>query len=253
MALHRRAFRAASAVIANSRIVKSHTGKLYGLDEGRIRVIHNGLPLEDYSPPAGDLRGEEPIRLGARRELEVPDGAILVGTVSRLSPEKNLELFLDLASRLAAGAGDPGRIRFVVVGTGPSERELRSRAAALGDRVRFVGARRDIYRIMTAIDVFVLTSRFEGLPNAVMEAMAAGRPVVATRTGGTEELVTDEETGFLVPSGDAAALADRVGRLSSDAGLRAEMGRSGRARIEAAFSVETMVSRTMSLYDEVLG
>jgi glycosyltransferase involved in cell wall biosynthesis len=83
--------------------------------------------------------------------------------------------------------------------------------------------------------------------------MAAGRPVVATRTGGTEELVTDEETGFLVPSGDAAALADRVGRLSSDAGLRAEMGRSGRARIEAAFSVETMVSRTMSLYDEVLG
>lgn len=254
MALHRRAFRAASAVIANSRIVGDHTRRMYGLSEGRIRVIHNGLPLEDYSPPPGDPRGEEPIRSAARRELEVPEGAILVGTLARLSPQKNLDLFLDLAERLAPRPADAAAVRFVLVGTGPSEGELKARASARGldDRVRFAGARQDVYRVLTAIDIFVLTSRFEGLPNAIMEAMAAGRPVVATRSGGTEELVTDGETGYLV-AGDTAELADRVSRLASDAGLRAAMGRRGRARIETSFAVETMVFRTMSLYDEVLG
>jgi glycosyltransferase involved in cell wall biosynthesis len=123
----------------------------------------------------------------------------------------------------------------------------------LNDRVVFTGPREDVASVLSALDVFVLTSHTEGLPNAVMEAMAAGLPVVATRAGGTDELVEEAVTGHLVEPGDGPALSEKVAALLRDPDARLRMGQAGLRRIEREFSIERMVERTVALYDEVLG
>ncbi len=252
--VNRRAFHAASAVIANSRAVMRYTSALYGLEPREITVIHNGIALDAYAGPGSDENGTGP-RAAARADLGIPGSAVVVGTIGRIAAQKNLELFLEMASRLVRAPGAAERLRFVVAGDGPARGELEASASArgLGRHVIFTGACEDVPRMMSAIDLFVLSSDAEGLPNAVMEAMAAGRAVVATSVGGTEELVADGICGHLVPPGDAAALTEHVGRLLWDPRARREMGRQGRARVEREFSVEKMVASTAALYDEVMG
>jgi glycosyltransferase involved in cell wall biosynthesis len=252
MAVHRRAFLAAAAVIANSRLVARYTRDMFAVPESSMRVIHNGVDLESF---AHTTEGPEVhARDAARRELGAADQDILIGTLGRLARQKNLELFLEMAAGLTC-ATTGRRLRFVVAGDGPALPGLRAAARERGvaESVMFTGARQDVARILTAFDIFVLTSDFEGLPNAVMEAMAAARPVVATRAGGTEEVVQDGVTGYLVAPGDAAGLVKHVAWLAGDPGLRRRMGKEGRARIAAEFSVQKMVVRSMALYDEVCG
>ncbi len=249
MMVHRRAFHAAEAVIANSRRVMEFTRDLYRLDEGRIRVIPNGVALEGYRDDSGRRRK------AARRSWGVADDELLVGTIGRLSPEKNLALFLDVALRRCGGGTNAlPRERYVLVGDGPARAELEAQArrTGLGERVIFAGGRPDVASVLPGFDLFMTTSDTEGLPNAVMEAMAAGLPVIATRVGGTEEVVVDGATGCLVERGDAAGLHERLSRLASDPALRSSMGGRGRSRIETEFSVRRMVERTMAVYDEVL-
>ena len=248
--LHRRAFSAASAVIANSHKVMEFTRDLYRLPAAKIRVIPNGVDAAAYAGAAVAARVE------ARREIGAPEGAVVIGTVGRLSPEKNLGLFLDMASRIVSDAGPAAAARFVVVGDGPSRAGLQAAAGGrlgLAGRVIFTGASQDVSRALAAFDVFVLTSSTEGLPNAVMEAMAAGLPVVATRVGGTAEVVEDGVSGHLVPPADAAALAARVLGLARDPESARRMGERGRERVASRFGVERMVAATAGLYDEVLG
>ena len=117
--------------------------------------------------------------------------------------------------------------------------------------VHFTGQRADVARLLGALDIFVLPSLREALPIAVMEAMAMGLPVVATRVGGIPEVVEDGMTGCLVPPGDEAALAAALGRLVADPALAARLGAAGRARVQAQFTVEQMVRRVEHLYDEL--
>ncbi len=250
--VHRRAFRSAVGVVANSSRVMDHTRALYRLSGVRVRVIPNGLSLQEY--PERDGEQARAARSAARGELDAPEGTLLIGTLGRLAPQKNVGLFLEMAARIARRAA-PGDRRFVVAGDGTLGDALRRRAGELGleGRVVFTGPREDVPRLMGALDLFVLTSDYEGLPNAVMEAMASGLAVVATRTGGTEELVQEGLTGHLVPARDLEALTDRVARLAEDAGRREAMGRRGRAAIESGFTVEAMVARTAALYEEALG
>jgi len=237
-------FRSDSKVIANSETVKDFTSSYYRVPAGSIRVVRNGVDTSGARRAAGD-------RAAARAELGVPDGAVLVGTVGRLSREKNLDLFVDLAVALAR---ESSSARFAVVGDGPRRDALaRSiREAGLAERVALTGPRSDVPRLLAAMDVFVMTSDTEGLPNAVLEAMAAGLPVVATRVGGVRELVSDGISGHLVPPGQIVPLLTAVRALALDPGLRERHGGAGRERIESEFGVARMVESTAGVYEEVL-
>ncbi len=239
--LHSWIFRNASAVVANAFAVRDFTASYYGVPASRIRVVPNGVDLSAYNgAPAGAQ--------AVRRDLGVAADAVLIGTLGRISPEKNLELFVETAAALAREA--PG-LRFAVIGDGPHRRAVEEsvRGAALADRLVLTGARSDVPQVLAALDIFVMTSDTEGLPNAVMEAMAAGLPVVATRVGGTPELVVEGETGRLVPPGRSAPLLEALRDLVADRAMRRRMGEAGRARIAAEFTLQRMVAGTRAVYD----
>lgn len=252
LAVHRRAFRSASAVVANARRVLEFTRDLYRIPEARLRVIPNGVPMEPFLAAASPDR--EQGRRALRAEWKADDATVVAGSLGRLSAEKNLPLFLAMASNIAASPLG-GRVRFVVAGEGPASAALRREAArrGLGPVLVFTGERRDVPETLAAMDLFVLTSDTEGMPNAVMEAMAAGLPVVATRVGGTEELIQDGSCGALVPPGALDPLERAVSRLASDPAARRRLGEAARERIAAHFSARAMVEATSRLYDEVAG
>ncbi len=207
----------------------------------RYVVIPNGVAPAAAARPAAQVRAE----------LGVPPAAPLVVTVGRLAEGKNQALFLDVAAEVAAARAGPV---FLLVGGGPLEGRLRARAGCpgLAGRVVFAGERGDVPDLLAAADVFLLTSDREGTPNAVLEAMQAGRPCVVTDAGGTAEVVLDGETGYVCARGDRRALADRVLRLVDDAALRARLGAAGRRRVESRFSAEAMARATEALYRTLL-
>lgn len=243
--LHAWVFKKADAVIANSAAVRDFTAAYYGVRAAAIRVIPNGVGF-DEEPVRPDEIEAFRRRAGAGRE------GLLVGTLGRLSREKNFALFVSMAAEIAARIPEA---RFAIVGDGAERRSLEESVRTLGldDRVHFAGARSDVAAVLGAMDLFVLTSDTEGLPNAVMEAMAASLPVVATRAGGTAEVVAEGATGRLVPPGEIAPLVAAVEGLLRDAPLRRGMGKAGRERIEREFSARKMVEATRRLYDELAG
>jgi glycosyltransferase involved in cell wall biosynthesis len=185
------------------------------------------------------------------RELNLDEGAKLIGLVARLQPVKGHRYFIEAASRIAAV--EP-KAHFLLVGDGALRREIEEQAARLGagDRVHLLGARSDAALIAAGFDVAVLASLHEGLPNAVMEAMAAGAPVVATAVGGTAELVIDGATGFLAPPADADALAQRILDTLQNPELSARMAAQGRRRVLMQFSMRRMVESVERLYEEIV-
>jgi glycosyltransferase involved in cell wall biosynthesis len=180
----------------------------------------------------------------------VPFSTLIVGAAGRLSPEKGFDVLIDAAARVSSGewraasdaqspkTQDLRPIRFVLFGDGPLRESLARRIAAKGFDGRFImaGFRSDLDRLLPHLDLLVLPSHSEGLPNVALEAQAAGVPVVATAVGGTPEVIEDGQTGFLVPPGDPAALAERIGRLLIDPALRARFAAAGRERVAARFS-----------------
>jgi glycosyltransferase involved in cell wall biosynthesis len=154
---------------------------------------------------------------------------------------------------LAAIRNVPNAI-FVLVGDGSERASLEAQAAHLcvRDRVIFLGHRDDVAELLATCDLLVLPSLYEGLPLSVLEAMAAGKPVVATSVGGTPEAVLDGETGFLVPSRDPTALVRAIQRLLTDACLRRKMGMAGRRRVQRNFSPTQMVAGVTQIYEKLL-
>jgi glycosyltransferase involved in cell wall biosynthesis len=218
----------------------------YGVSSSeRIVVIPLGLELEPFLNCAA-RRGE------LRRELGIDDGAPLVGIVGRIVPIKNHRLFLD-ASLMAANQNP--QVRFVIVGDGPIRAEMQRYAYELGmaDRVIFVGWRRDLQRIYADLDVLVLSSINEGTPVSAIEAMAAGCPVAATRVGGLPDLITEGETGLLVPSEDAKALATAIDSLLKNPRARRQMGQIARGIVKERFAAQRLISDMERLYQELLG
>jgi glycosyltransferase involved in cell wall biosynthesis len=171
--------------------------------------------------------------------------------LASLTPKKAPRVFLEAAALVRASVP---AARFLVVGDGPLRGDLEARARELGlsDAVRFAGESDDVPGVLAGVSVSVLTSVKEGCSNIVLETMAAGRPMVATAVGGNPELIVDGVTGFLVPVGDARAVADRVVRLLSDTALAARMGEAARERAFGEFGVERMVERTVAVYREHL-
>jgi glycosyltransferase involved in cell wall biosynthesis len=209
-----------------------------GSELPRVEVIYNAVPLERYAQPrAGSLR----------QELPQAGGRPLVLTLARLDPQKGLSDLLEAAVLVPEAL-------FVIAGTGGQRAtlETRSRELGLGERVVFLGYREDIPDLLAACDLLVLPSHFEGLPVSVLEAMAAARPVVATRVGGTDEAVVHGETGLLVPPRDPRALAQSIRALLADRDLARRFGEAGRVRVHKEFSAAHMVQRVSQVYDEVL-
>jgi glycosyltransferase involved in cell wall biosynthesis len=240
VSVQRLAHRLATHVTAVSEAV-ADTVVALGVPRERVTVIPNGVDTARFAP---DVRPAEPLG----RSPGVP----VIGSVACLAPRKDLGTLLEALARLAA---DGTRFEAVVVGDGPERGELESRARALGldGRVRFLGERRDIERLLPGMDVFVLSSREEGIPNALLEAMAAGRPAVATAVGGTPEVLRDGETGWLVPARSpqalAAALAEALGRPD-------EARRRGAAARRAALeglSIDAMARRHEAFYARACG
>ena len=211
----------------------------------RVRVVPNGVDLDRFRPGAG---------AGAlRAELALAADVPLVITTSQIVAVKGHAVLLRAVSRLAGF--DPAPV-LVLVGTGSEVEPLRALAArlGLGDRVRFPGFRRDLERVLDDATVAVLPTldRGEGFPNCVVEFMAKGKPLIATRQAGVPEAVTDGTEGLLVPPGDEEALTAALARLLGDPGLRARLGRSARERAERDFGIELMVDRVESLLREMV-
>lgn len=188
-------------------------------------------------------------RAAARRLLGLEEDDLVVGTVGNFTVKK------DQRSLLAAFAElDYPSARLVLVGTGPLEQDLHGEAARLRveERTVFTGSRGDVADLLPGFDVFALSSLHEGLPIALLEAMAAGLPVVATDVGGIHEALEDGRSGFLVPSADPSALASRLSKLLADVSLRRQMGEAA-AEAAANFTPRPSVEKTMAIYDAALG
>jgi glycosyltransferase involved in cell wall biosynthesis len=210
---------------------------------GHLHTIPNGVDVHRYG--GGD-------RDAVRRELTVPDDAAVVICVAKMLEQKGHRMLIDA---LAAPEVADLPLHVLLVGEGPLRNEIeeRARRAGVGDRLRFLGNRPDVPRLLAAADIFVLPSRWEGLPMALLEAMAAGLPSVATAVSGTRQVVTDGENGLLVPPEHPGAIAEAVSRLARNPELRAALGAAARQRVVAAFSVERQAMRHVELYRLITG
>jgi len=224
-------------LISESEASRAYLEKSLGYDARKLLVIRNGLePRPEPSPADRERR---------RRELGVSAGEILVGTVGRLDEQKGHAYLLEALARL--GAVHP--VAGVFVGSGPLEARLKRLAASLGleNRVRFVGEQPETASWLGAMDVFALPSLWEGLPNSLLEAMAAGLPIVATRVDGVPEAVEDGSTALLCAPGDSQALCDRMQELVLDPDLRRGLGTAAK-EAAARFDIPGMIAAYEDAY-----
>jgi sugar transferase (PEP-CTERM/EpsH1 system associated) len=210
----------------------------------KLHVVPNGIDTDRFRD-----RGEGN---GVRTSLGIPPGAPVVGTVGRLCEIKRQDLLIRAFQQVRAR---PAEAHLLFVGDGPWMGPLRELVAGLGlsERAHFAGYQPRPAPYLQAMDVFALTSRSEGMPLVVLEAWAAGVPVVATRVGGLPELVDDGRTGILVDFGDEAALAHALGGLIADPSRARRVGEAGRERVESRYSLRRMAGEYQRHYDELLG
>jgi glycosyltransferase involved in cell wall biosynthesis len=227
-------------LVGNSQSVADFYREL-GVPAEKLGVVHNGIELASFPPDARD---------SVRRELGIPPQTRVCGFIGRLAGQKRV-LDLVWAFELIRVMHDD--VVFVIVGDGPERAKLEyfARSLEISRQVKFLGHRDDATRFLPAMDVFWLASDFEGLSNSIMEAMAAGLPVVASDIPPNRELVVDGQTGYLAPVGDRVAFAQLAERILLNPSLAKELGSAGRQRIAAEFSVGKMVEGYARLYNEV--
>lgn len=232
-------FTVCDRVVTVSDEVRDRTVRAWIAPAAKVVAIANGIDPARFRVAAAK-------RAALRAELAQDDGPLLL-TVARLVWFKGLDTLIDALPPLVAR--HPA-LRLVIVGEGTLRAALTDQAErlGLGEHVRFTGERADVPALLAAADLFVLPSVSEGMPISILEAMAAGRAVVATRVGGVPELIEEGQTGLVVPARDAGALAEALDRLIADPALRARMGGAGAARLASEFSAEAMVARTRALY-----
>jgi glycosyltransferase involved in cell wall biosynthesis len=217
--------------------------------QGNAIVILNGVSLKRFRPGAGGAT--------LRSALGVGDDELLVGIAGNFTPLKGHEIFIRAASRIVT---QEKALRFCIVGDETfADNEGRNKALrilvrnlGLEERMQFLGYRDDMPAIMDALDILAAPSYREACSRAVLEAMAAGTPVVAANVGGNPELVEDGVTGILVSPGDCGALAEAILRLACDPALRHQMGAAARERAESEFSVARQVQQTQAVYEELV-
>jgi glycosyltransferase involved in cell wall biosynthesis len=230
--------RAYRRIIAVSNEVRRRYVQELGVPDRRLCVVPNAIRVPPAAPRLPELR----------RSLLDGRPDYLVLTPARLHPQKGHAFLIAAAAELPDAT-------FVFAGDGPLRQTLESQAREQGvaDRCVFLGERDDVPELLAAADLVVLPSLFEGLPVSVLEAMAAERAVIATAIGGTDEAITTEVTGLLVPPRDPSALAAAIRRLQADPGLARRLAVAARARVERSFSADATAGEIMRIYDEVTG
>jgi glycosyltransferase involved in cell wall biosynthesis len=240
---YRRLMARVAQTVACSRAVERSFAPWNSAARGRLSVIVNGIePPDPAAASGGDVRGES----GAMA------GEVLLGCIGRLEEQKGHRVLLDAFARLVREGGVAARL--AILGDGSLRAALAAQAAAGGvaDRVYFAGVRSDVPAWLTALDVVVFSSLYEGLPVALLEAMAAARPLVVTAVPGMLEAVTADREALVVPIGDAAALAAALRRVASDPALAARLGAAAAARFSSEFTAARMVARYAALYEAVV-
>lgn len=209
-------------------------------DLSKLKTVYSGIDRHKFSPRSGKLR----------KELGIKEETFLIGNTSALADHKDYFTWIDAAEK--ALRMDP-KLRFLIIGKGPKEDELSSylRLKNLGDAVRMIGFRKDIPQILADLDLFMITSKTEGLGTSIIDAFAAGVPVLATKAGGIPELVEDEKTGLLCEIEDASAFAERVIRLKSDPELRQKLKRGAAEKVKD-FCKSKTADDTFAVYSDLL-
>ena len=240
VAVERLLDRATDCYLVNCAAVADELARHEGLPRRKMRVIPNGIDVARLPAFTLDRR---PARIAAGLDPE----RRVVAQVGRLAAQKDHRTFLAAAATIAGRLPD---VDFLLVGAG-EERvalEAEARRLGLGSRLRFTGQRDDVPALLGAVDVLTSTSLYEGFPNVVLEAMAAGAVAVGTDVGGCRELVVAGETGFLVPPRAPAAVAEAALRVLTDGGLARRLAQAARRRVESEFAVEAMAERTAAAY-----
>ena len=238
-------FNRAAAVICVSTGNKSRLARLFELDEKRIAVVQNCVEAGLF----------DNINIGKlcplREQLGLQPNHLVITTVARLNIQKGHQHLVEAARRVCA---EFAQARFLLVGDGELREELIKRVATAGlsEKIIFAGYRQDVPEILALTDIFVLPTLFEGLPHSILEAMAAGKCVVASRVDGVGEVVVDKETGLLVEAGDAGQLADALDLLIQNRSAREDMGRKGKKRVNQLFGLNNMIESFASIYEQVL-
>lgn len=232
-------------VIAVSEDVRSDLMRHDGIPPQKIALIHNGIDVGRVETAL--TRGE------ARERLGVTGDAIVLGCVARLEEQKGHRFLLEALARLNEPARSSGRFRALLVGDGRLRAELEQRAAELGVAAwtRFLGTRHDVPDILKALDICVMPSLWEGLSVAMLEAMAAGLPLVISDVSGVSQVIGDNEYGIKVPVGDVPALVRTIRALADAPERRVALGAAARQRVRAKFSAQAMLSDLSRLYEEV--
>jgi glycosyltransferase involved in cell wall biosynthesis len=231
------------AAIAVSGSTRDFLVRQRHLPAEKVRLIWNGAPLEEFAP----VPRERALRV--RRELGLPEDVLLIGCIGRLNEQKGHRYLLDAARSVFARSD----ARLLIAGDGDLMQPLREQAAALGiaERVVFAGHRTDVPDLLGAIDVFAISSNYEGTPLTLFEAMAAGKPIVSTAVDGCREVIEDGRNGLLVTVRDSSGLAEALLRVLQDGALRARLAAAAREDSKR-YDVAECVRRMEALYDELL-
>jgi len=232
------------AIVAISGAVRTDLIKK-GISPQKIRVVYNGIDVEKIEKDAREHHDNGEI-IGKIKNKRV------VGTIGRITPIKNHRLLVLAAQEVIARYPD---VMFIIVGEGKERKGLEKMVSDLGlrDHFIFTGWMDTPYSVLSSMDIFVLTSTWEGLGLVVLEAMALRKPVIATNVGGVPEIVEDGETGILIPSENIRALADTLLRLLNDSALRQRMGEKGKAVAARNFSISNMVTGIEQVYSSLAG
>ena len=250
--LHKLTLSQAARVIAVSEAVARRLTAQNLIPPEKIKVVHNGVDFNRF-----DMTMDRFDRTQLCRDLNLPEECLLVGSVGELNPLKGHQDFLQAAAQIS---GLFPKAYFIVAGVDVSPSQANQSALKqsiqrleLIDRVRLIGRMADIIDLFRALDVFVSASRTESFGLAIAEAMAAGTPVVATKTEGAQEIIRHGETGFLVPIGDVKALAESVSMLLNDEERRVSIAKAAGEDVRTRFSLDRMVEATEKTYLEVTG
>ncbi len=229
-----------SLVIANSKMVEKFTKQYYNLKKNNIITVYNGVDTSHFI--CNKHEG-----LIIRRELGFNDAKVIIGTVGRLFAVKNHRFLLQIARSLIQ---EYRNIYFLIVGEGPLLNQLREQSKTLNieKNIIFLGKKDNIVPYLNVIDIFVLTSKSEGLPNAILEAMSIEKPIVTFDVGGCRELVRESENGFLVPFMNHDLFSNKLKLLINDEQLRLKMGKMSRKIVVENFSMKEMINKMESIY-----
>jgi glycosyltransferase involved in cell wall biosynthesis len=237
---YRFAMRYVSKIVAVSDETRDFIITFRKIDPGKIQTIHYGVDLNKFQKTSSN---------GKRQEIGISNETPVVGVVARLEEVKGHRFLIEAAKEIINKIPDT---QFVFIGDGSLRSSFEQRVEELGltSNFKFLGFRKDVHDLLNVLDVFVLPSISEGLPNVILEAMANEKPVVATAVGGIPEAIINGETGYLVPEKNSEALQEAIIKLLENKKNANKMGRNGRKRVEEEFSLQKEIAEFEKLYDK---